>query len=212
MRRFVLFDFDGVVVDSVGIAFETAQAVHPHMQKEEWLKFFEGNIYASYDYSKCTDECLKKDEEYFEIYSKRIGEISAFAGMPEVVSTLSETYGLAVISSSISMDIVATLKRLGIDSHFSDVLGMDVHTSKIEKINMVLSRYEARADDCVFVTDTLGDMLEAEEAGLGAIGVSWGFLPRMTLEKGKPFRIVDTPAELPQAVGEYFAHSTPLSS
>lgn len=205
MQKFVLFDFDGVIVDSLWLAFGTAQQVHPHFTLEKWLPMFEGNIYANYDHSECTDACRPSQEEYFSIYSSRINELAAFPGMSGVVAQLSARYGLAIVSSSVSMDIFATLKRLGLDAHFSDVLGKDVHTSKVEKINTLLSRYEASADDCVFVTDTLGDMLEAEEAGLGAIGVSWGFLAREKLERGKPFRIVDEPAALPGAVDEYFA-------
>lgn len=60
------------------------------------------------------------------------------------------------------------------------------------------------AADCVFITDTLGDMREAEEHGMEAIGCSWGFHPHTTLEKGLPFRIVDMPTELPDAVANYF--------
>ncbi len=204
MRKFVLFDFDGVIVDSLWLAFGTAQKVHPHFTLEKWLPMFEGNIYANYDHSECTEACKPGQEDYFSIFSSRIGELVAFPGMPEVVAQLSATYGLAIVSSSVSMDIMSTLKRLGLDAHFADVLGKDVHTSKVEKINSLLARYEARADDCVFVTDTLGDMLEAEEAGLVAIGVSWGFLPKEKLILGKPFRIVDTPQELPLAIDEYF--------
>lgn len=207
MRKFVLFDFDGVIVDSLWLAFGTAKQVHPHFTLEKWLPMFEGNIYANYDHSECTEACRPSQEEYFSIYSSRVGELTAFSGMPEAVARLSTKYGLAIVSSSISMDVFTTLKRLGLDAHFADVLGKDVHTSKVEKINTLLSRYEANADDCVFVTDTLGDMLEAEEAGLGAIGVSWGFLAKEKLERGKPFRIVDTPQELPAAVDAYFART-----
>ncbi|TSC62376.1 MAG: phosphatase [Parcubacteria group bacterium Athens0416_74] len=212
MRKFVLFDFDGVIVDSLWLAFGTAQQVHPHFTLEKWLPMFEGNIYANYDHSECTDACKPAQEDYFSIFSSRIGEIVAFSGMPEVVRQLSAKYGLAIVSSSVSMDIVATLKRLGLDAHFADVLGKDVHTSKVEKIHSLLSRYEARADDCVFVTDTLGDMLEAEEAGLDAIGVSWGFLPKERLVQGKPYRVVDTPQELLAAIDEYFARTIAPSS
>ena len=56
--------------------------------------------------------------------------------------------------------------------------------------------------------DTLGDMLEAERVGVGAIGVSWGFQKHGTLAKGNPFKVVDEPEGLPVAVEEYF-HGKP---
>ena len=70
---------------------------------------------------------------------------------------------------------------------------------------MIFETYGIGADDCVFITDTLGDMREAKEHAVGTIGVSWGFHPHATLEKGIPFRIVDQPSELPDAIQEYFA-------
>ena len=70
---------------------------------------------------------------------------------------------------------------------------------------MTFEKHHTNAAQCVFVTDTLGDMREAQEHSVGTIGCSWGVHPRATLEKGMPFRIVDSPLELLDAVGDYFA-------
>ena len=64
------------------------------------------------------------------------------------------------------------------------------------------------ADDCVYITDTLGDMREAGAHHMGTIGCSWGVHDRATLERGLPFRIVDQPAELRDAVDDYFARGS----
>lgn len=209
-RRFVLFDFDGVIADSIGLAFEVAKAMHPHLTLERWVSYFEGNIYA-HDNSECTAECRPAHEDYFSLYTPRIHELTMFDGMREALDTLREKAALVVISSSLSMDILASMKRFGIDHLFSDVMGKDVHTSKYEKIQIVLSRYDAESHHCIFVTDTLGDIDEAAQHGIGSIGCSWGFHSRETLGRGAPFRIVDDPADLPGAVDEYFAASTAAS-
>ena len=82
---------------------------------------------------------------------------------------------------------------------------MEVHRSKIEKIRMLFEKYAIGPDRSVFITDTLGDMHEAKEHELGVIACSWGFHPHQQLEKGMPFRIVDTPAELPDAIDDFFS-------
>ncbi len=84
-------------------------------------------------------------------------------------------------------------------------MGADVHTSKHEKIKMVFEKYGISASQCIFVTDTLGDMREAKAADVGAIGVAWGFHSRETLAKGEPFRIVERPEEISPAISAYFA-------
>jgi phosphoglycolate phosphatase len=203
-RKFVLFDFDGVIADSFNLAFEAALGVHPHFTEAEYRARFDGNIYANRDRSQCTDLCQHHEGAYWALYTPRILEIQLVSGMREVVERIASRYTLAIISSSLSMDIMALLERHVITQHFSDVFGKDVHTSKVEKINIILSRYEISAADCVFVTDTLGDMREARAAEVTPIGVSWGFQDRATLEKGEPFRIVEQPRELPQAVDDFF--------
>src|ERR1700690_4067272 len=120
--------------------------------------------------------------------------------MGEVVKTLSETYALSIISSTYTSLINELLEHYGLTLYFKDVLGGDVHQSKVEKIRMIFEKYQITSGDCIFVTDTLGDMREAKKHGVGAIGVSWGWHTHATLEKGIPFRIVDAPAELPDAV------------
>ncbi len=84
-------------------------------------------------------------------------------------------------------------------------MGADVHKSKVEKIKMVFEKYSIGPKDCIFITDTLGDMREAEKTGIDAIGVTWGFHKIETLEQGEPFRLVETPPALATAIADYFA-------
>lgn len=203
--KFVLFDFDGVIADSFAISFEVAQMMHPHLTEDQYKRMWDGSIFGKEKEFACTPEC--RDHDFYTEYSPRAEKVELIDGALDFVRDLASRYTLVVISSSITIDVMKIAERTGIAPYFSDVMGKDVHTSKIEKINTILDRYEARADDCVFVTDTLGDMLEAEEAGVGAIGVSWGYQYRSSLERGKPFKIVDVPSELPQTVDDFFAHA-----
>lgn len=205
MQKFVLFDFDGVIADSFEISFEVAQMMHPHLTEDQYKRMWDGSIFGKEKEFACTPEC--RDQDFYTEYSPRSEKVSLIDGAAEFVRDLASRYTLVVISSSITIDVMKIAERTGIDRYFSDVMGKDVHTSKIEKINTILDRYEARTDDCVFVTDTLGDMLEAQKAGVDAIGVAWGYQYRSSLERGKPFRIVDEPQELCRAVDEYFAHA-----
>ena len=208
-KKFVLFDFDGVIADSFALGYDVARIVHheANLTPDDYREWFEGNVYESI---KKKVPGGPRDEAYFAEFAPRAkNEVGLIEGVVDVVAKLHESYTLIIISSTISHSIQDFLDRHTLGHYFSDVMGSDVHRSKVEKIRMVFEKYDTAADQCVFITDTLGDMREAKEHGIGAIGVPWGWHTHATLEKGIPFRIVDTPAELPDAVDDYFARSNP---
>jgi phosphoglycolate phosphatase len=79
------------------------------------------------------------------------------------------------------------LTENGMTSYFDRIMGNAVHKSKEEKIKTVFAEYGTDASECIFVTDTLGDIREATKVNVGAIGVTWGFHERERLAQGKPF-------------------------
>ena len=206
-KKFVLFDFDGVIADSFALAYDVAKTLHPPLGADQYRTLFEGNIY---DGIKTLPGGMDPDE-YFKLFEPRAkNEIDIKPGIADIIATLAERYTLVIVSSTITMPIREFLDRHRLLHHFAWIMGKDVHASKVEKMRMIFEKYGIGADDCVFITDTLGDMREAKEHEMGTIGVSWGFHAHETLEKGIPFRIVDTPAELHDAVDDYFAANTGL--
>src|SRR3989344_190270 len=210
-RKFVLFDFDGVIADSYAVGFETAKKICIHFTEKDFHSVFEGNAWERHEAlmaRKHGPEC-NHELDWFSIFTPAFEEhAKLFAGMREVIEKLSHTYVLIIVSSTLTSPIQGFLEKDHIGRYFSEVMGADVHTSKHEKIKMILEKYGTSAPECIFITDTLGDMREAEEAGMRAIGVSWGFHTKETLMKGQPFRIVETPQEISPAITDYFAHSS----
>ena len=214
-KKFVLFDFDGVIADSLGVCVKTARTLCAHITEEEYRRAFEGNIYETHRKMMPSDhgpEC-HHDHDWFEVYIPIFEkEAKLFHGLQEVVSSLARTHILIIVSSSVNSPIEGFLEKHHLGRYFSEVMGHDVHTHKAEKIRIVFEKYETTSGECVFVTDTLGDMREATQMNVGAIGVTWGWHSRETLEKGKPFRIVDAAADIPGAVSDYFAEKSGVSA
>jgi phosphoglycolate phosphatase len=204
-KRFILFDFDGVIADSFALSYDVSRIFHPELDDKAYRKLFEGNVYESL--KKLRDIDIKNHgRNYFDVFVPRMkDEAHLFAGMDTVIKELHAEYTLTIVSSTPSLAISQFLERNGLHTYFSDILGQDIHTSKVEKIRMLFEKYAIHAEVCVFITDTLGDIREAKEHAMGAIGVSWGMHTHETLGQGIPFRIVDTPAELPDAISDYFA-------
>ncbi len=204
-KPFILFDFDGVISDSFVPAFKIHQAMHPHTTEEEYRRAFEGNINNwNIDDNVHTKDC-KPELDFFDEYSKALKvEVKLIPGIKEVVSELAKVYSLVIISSTLTELIQTFLIDHGMDGLFLELMGNDVHPSKEAKIKMVFAKYGLRPDECIFITDTLGDLREAEAVGVGAIGVRWGFSASNRLEQGKSFRLLDKPEELPGTVRDYF--------
>lgn len=205
MQRFVLFDFDGVIANSFALTFEMSRIFDPTLDEPSYRALFEGNVYRSLEKRHGKRDGGHKDRYFERFVPRMMREVQLFPGIRQAIEALSEEYTLPIVSSTPSKGIEDFLSLHGLRERFADVLGVDVHTSKVEKMRMLFEKHDTTADQCIFITDTLGDIRESEEHGMGAIGVSWGMHDHATLERGIPFRIVDTPAELPDAVEDYFA-------
>jgi phosphoglycolate phosphatase len=205
MSKYLLFDFDGVIVDSFELAYEVKKMICPKVDRDNIRRAFEGNINDNFnagDYH--TNEC-RHDINFSAEYVPKLKEsVKIFDGMEEVLKDLAESYTLIVISSTLSAPIKELLEKFGLDSYFTEIMGNDVHKSKIEKIKMVFAKYGVGSSDCLFITDTLGDLREASHVDVRAIAVSWGFHSHETLAKGNPYMIVDKPEELIWVVGGCF--------
>lgn len=67
-------------------------------------------------------------------------------------------------------------------------------------VSEILRSFDAEKDECLYFGDTNTDMLTARNAGVTAVGVTWGFRPRSELEEYKADILIDNAKEIPQLV------------
>ncbi|MBI2112526.1 HAD family hydrolase [Candidatus Woesearchaeota archaeon] len=88
-------------------------------------------------------------------------------------------------------------------SQFHEVLGAEIDPSKAERFYLLFKKYDIKPEECLFVTDTLGDILEANQVMVKTIAVDFGFHERKRLKKGNPAMIVSTFSELVKAIRKF---------
>ncbi|MCX6757876.1 MAG: HAD hydrolase-like protein [Candidatus Nomurabacteria bacterium] len=201
MKKIVLFDFDGVLVDTLLIYYGISKQVNSDMSLEEYKTFFEGNIH---DAIRQDGSMRKPHKDFHREFEPFIREIKIPQILKDILNNLAHKYTLIIVSSTPTNAIKQILKNERVENCFTDVLGADVHTSKIVKINSLLEEYKIEPKNVLFITDTLGDIREGEKCNVQSIAVSWGFHEKEVLEKGKPFAIIDNPIDLENKVDEFF--------
>lgn len=198
MKPLIIFDFDGVLVDSFGAAFETVREHQPdrEISADEYRACFEGNAYEVAD---AKNFCFVF-RDFFDHYLPRLLACKPAEGIEDAIRTLATAHTLAIISSTDSSVLQKWLEANHLLSYFTDILGADVSRSKVEKFSMLFKKYKIEGKDCLFVTDTLGDLREAEASGVPSIAVTYGWHSEERLQKGKFIAMVGRPSEIVEVI------------
>ncbi|MDB5259188.1 MAG: putative phosphatase [Candidatus Taylorbacteria bacterium] len=197
-----MFDFDGVIVDSLAACHELSNSISP-VTLEEYRARFEGNI------NDAVRRPAIRQADFFAEYGQKLICLDPHPEMAAAVRELSAgaEYALVIISSTHSLLIDEFLQKHSLRQCFKEILGNDVDKSKVKKIRIALEKYHAQPHDALFITDTLGDVKEAAECSVGCIAVSWGYHADEVLRKGNPYAVVNDKAGLVPAVQAYFKAS-----
>jgi phosphoglycolate phosphatase len=196
-----LFDFDGVLVDSLDLYAEAVTRCLERIgtpivkNREEYLVLFDGNFYESMA-ARGVDLTAFAQAAREILPGIDYDAMKPFAGLTPVLDALRKDHSLVVISSNGYRTIRAILTRFGFDPFFREIFGSDFHFSKKEKIDHALEKYEIPREQAFYIGDTVGDILEARAAGVRSVAVTWGWHDRERLVAVSPDFIVDTPEGL----------------
>jgi len=200
MKKLVIFDFDGVLADTEEFCYKIHKDVNKTLTWQEWQDFCNGNFIEGIVNASREDRPYIIPSDFTQRYKDEIEKINVHNALHEVILSLKINYQIAVVSSTSGNLISNFLKKENLFNYFSDILGVEIDANKTTKINFLLKKYNLKPNDVIFITDTLGDILEAEKSDVKLIGVTWGLHDRKTLEKGNPITIIDDPRDLESAV------------
>lgn len=194
----VMFDYDGVIVDSfqeVRRDFIAACRKHGFEIDE---KIFE-TLHDDNCYKMMREKYGLEDKEVdaivkeYEQISKDNSNLKIFEGMKEAIEKIAQEHTIVIITSNTSQNVAAFLEKNGIKG-IKDILGADLEQSKIKKINKAVQLYPT--DPAYYVGDTTGDIIEGKKAGVITVAVSWGWHKAEKLKKFEPDYLVYSPQEL----------------
>jgi len=201
--KLFLFDFDGVLVDSLDVYEKTVSDCLIKINqpltrgREEFLELFEGNFYESL-VQKGVDleEFVKASVEI--LAEVQIKDIKPIAGVVPVVEELHKQHCLIIISSNETASIKEALELFKYDGYFREILGSDFMLSKKDKILYAIKKYQLSTDNIYYIGDTTGDIKEGKQAGVKTVGVTWGWHSKEKMAAAQPDYLFGNPVELLQ--------------
>lgn len=202
-KKLVIFDFDGVLVNTTDLVLGIMRSTNPHLSDEYLKKMSSGNFYDGLQHAVSHDGYVLRND-WEELYKDGLKKLTTHDVIRKLVLDLSKDFRLAIVSSSHSRHIIESLEEENIRDRFEEILGSDTHARKTIKINQLLTQYGLSPKETIFVTDTLGDMREGNECSVRSIGVTWGLHTREEFENAKPFAVVDTVPELEAEIYRFF--------
>lgn len=198
-KKLLIFDFDGVIIDTLQLWFGINKEMNPGMTFEDYSSLSHGNFYEKIKSNDLKDPFIPNPNAR-EIFHEKVRDFDTPEPIQSLIKKFSQEYYLAVVSSGSEESISHFLAKEDLLKYFDHILGYQTHKSKVIKLQQLLNHHFISPAHSVFVTDTLGDIFEAHEVGIKSIGVLWGLHDRETLEKGNPEIIIDDPALLEETI------------
>lgn len=177
----VLFDLDGVLVDSVEVWYKTFNKALESVGKESVSR----DLFFNDIFGESTQEDISRffpgftEVELFELYGKFfwecIGDVKVFDGVKPVLDKL-KTAGLktALVTNSQRDIAEEILGNTGLAKYFDVVVaGDDVDSGKPDPamINLALEKLGLDPSDALFVGDTVWDIEAGQAAGVYTVGL-----------------------------------------
>ena len=196
----IIFDFDGVLADTLDDMLSIAQVVCAELGVNrvptpadldalETMSFIEygrqlGIPPALID--DFVDRCLQR-------FVKKPSKI--FDGMAEVLEQLSNHHLLAIITGNTTPAVENFLIEHGIRQCISIIFAVDQPGSKMEKILKAKSLLAKDKDEVYYVGDAVSDVHAARQVSVKSVAVGWGHQSLGKLANAKPDHVVHAPEE-----------------
>jgi len=199
----IIFDFDGVLADTLDDMLHFAQAVCTELGFNRIptpadLDALETMSFVEYGKelgipphlaNEFATRCLQR-------FIEKPHPPKIFAGMAQVIEQLSARHTLAIVTGNTTRAVENFLSENDIHQFISSVFAVDQPGSKVEKIQKAQSQLATDNDAVYYVGDAVSDIRAARQAAVKSVAVGWGHQSLGKLINAQPDHIVHTPWEI----------------
>lgn len=180
----IIFDFDGVILDSVNIkteafrllfnefSIEIQDKVVAHhiknggMSRFDKIKFY----FREYINKPLSEELFQEYLQRFEtiVYNKVLA-CDFIPGCLEFLDLHKNEITYFVVSATPYNELVKIIKKRGVTKYFKAVYGSPI--SKSENINTILDTYKIHKEEVFYIGDSINDFEACIQSGILFVGV-----------------------------------------
>lgn len=211
MKELLIFDLDGTLLDTVAdLAASTNYALKQcgfPTHEVPAYRFFIGNGINKLfervlpEENKSQENILELRKHFLDYYNGHNAELTVpYPGIPELLQKLQvRGLKLAVASNKYQSGTADLIQYFFPNINFSAVFGQQEGVAVKPDptiVHNILKIANVEKSKVLYIGDSGVDMQTAQNAGIDACGVTWGFRPRAELEVFSPQYMVETPEEI----------------
>ena len=204
----VLFDYDGVIVDSFNTLLDLCIQAQRDLGCGRQPAREDFETIETLDFES-VGRLIGIPESLVPTYSDNIfslqqksWSVSLFPGISKTFCALALKHTIGVITASQTEAVWGTFLDVDMKRSITTVLGGESGKSKAERIELARETYSAARDETYMVGDAISDIRQGKLAGVRTVAVSWGFQNRELLAKENPDFLIDRPEQLLDVVNE----------
>lgn len=211
MKSLIIFDLDGTLLDTVAdLAVSTNYALSkfnfPTHELSAYKSFIGNGINNLFERvlpigEKTADNIWEIRKHFLEYYGAHSAELTVpYPGISELLKKLqSAGFKLAVASNKYQQGTETLIQRFFPEIEFIAVFGQREGIPVKPDPTIVLDIItiaKVSASEVLYIGDSGVDMQTANNSGVDAVGVTWGFRPKAELEAFRPKYIIDKAEEI----------------
>lgn len=203
MNNVIIFDFDGVLADSLAPMLSYAKQVCRELGVLATPSKSDLEALDKMEFSEFGRQLgIPRDQigifvaRNHQLFSESEDPIPIKPGMETVIPALAEDYSLAIITGNSCNLVERFLHANQLRSCFQTILCAEHEGNRTEKIQQVKNLAGTTSSCTYMVGDAVSDIYAAHAAGVKSIAVSWGHQSRGKLSQAGPDMIVDEPEDL----------------
>jgi len=163
MLQTIILDYDGVVAKTFHFHLnKISEFIGREVTEEEYKAMHDGNFYVGERAQDLKDANWLQYRDF--VFEEQV-KIPIDEEVKDLIREWDANYELYIISSGSEETIRQHMINQGLDV-FKEILGLETHHSKKHKFNMLFNDYGVIKDQSLFVTDTLGDLIESNNLNI----------------------------------------------
>ena len=183
MKKYILFDFDGTLVNTNDVILASWQHTYRHnlgheMPVDHITSCFGEPLLLTMEREFPGVNPQESADVYRQFQLENADKlVTIFPGIKELLADLKAAgYVLGIVTSRTRESALRYMDMFGITSYFSDLVTCDdttVHKPNPEPILLAMSKLGASAEESIMIGDSPFDIKCANNAGVDSVMVNW---------------------------------------